>query len=102
MTIDLSSLPGKITVPVGARAEIRLPSYAGSGNRWSVRQVGGADAARVWVEPAGDPPVPAPPGDGTSEPPPLMLVTDRAVIVGVAPGEEAWRLVLAQPFGDST
>jgi hypothetical protein len=102
MSVDLSSLPRKITLAVGARAEVRLPSYSGSGNSWSVTRVSGPEAARAWVEPADDVSVPASPADGTAEPPALVLVPDRAVVVGVAPGEATWRLVLARPFGPST
>lgn len=57
---------------------------------------------RAWVEPVDAPAVPASPGDGTAEPPALMLIPDRAVVLGVAPGEATLRLVLARPFGPST
>lgn len=102
MTIDLSSLPLGITVAVGGRSEICLPSYAGSGNSWSVRRVGGGEVARVWVEMGESPTAVASPGDGIAEPPALMLVPERAVVLGLAPGEATWRLVLARPFGPST
>jgi hypothetical protein len=102
MTVDLSSLPRKITLGVGDRLKIPLPGYSGSGNAWSVTGVSGQEAARVSVEPAEVPAVPPSPGPGTAEPPELVLVPDRAVVYGLAPGEATWQLVLARPFGTST
>ena len=96
MSVDLSALPRSITVKVGERAEIALPSYAGSGNRWSARCMGGK-AAEVRVEVEAIPP--PPPGDGTGPPPPLRLAPEKAVVLGLAPGEAAWRLELSRPFG---
>ncbi|MGB9181240.1 MAG: hypothetical protein WCB68_18560 [Pyrinomonadaceae bacterium] len=102
MSVDLSSLPKRVAVAVGRRSEIPLPSYSGSGNRWSVQCLSGGDVVRVWVEPDEAPPIAASPGDGIAEPPALMLVPDRAVVSGVSPGEAMCRLVLARPFGPST
>ncbi len=102
MTLDLSALPRKVTLAVGDRTEIPLPSYSGSGNTWSVTGISGWEVAHVSVEPAAAPVVPPSPGDGTAEPPALMLVPDRAVVSGLALGEASWRLVLARPFGPST
>ena len=102
MTVDLSDLPRKITLGVGDRLEIPLPSYSGSGNAWSVTGLSGQEIAQVSVEPAEAPAVPPSPGDGTAEPPDLVLVPDRAVVSGLAAGEAIWRLVLARSFGPST
>ena len=99
MTIDLSNLPREISVAVGGRNETPLPSYAGSGNIWSVRRVAGGEVARVWVEPGDAPMVAASPSKGITEPPALVLVPERAVVLGLHPGEATWRLVLARPFG---
>jgi hypothetical protein len=99
MTVDLSSLPQKIELAVGERVSIPLPCYSGSGNVWSVTNVSGPEVARVSVEPAEIPPMPPSSGDGTAEPPELVLVPDRAVVFGLAPGEAIWRLVLARSFG---
>jgi hypothetical protein len=99
MSIDLSALPRRVTLAVGARTEIPLPSYAGSGNTWSASCVRGADVARVSVELGAAPPTPARPADGTAEPPPLGYVPERAVVVALARGDALWRLALARSFG---
>jgi hypothetical protein len=101
MTVDLSGLPRHVTVAVGDRAEIPLPSYAGSGNFWSVTDDLDGKVARVAVA------VEAPkgslePGNGTAEPPPMTLATERVVVEGLGPGEGTWRLVLARSFGSPT
>jgi hypothetical protein len=101
MTVDLSSLPQRVWVAAGRRNEIPLPSYAGSGNSWSVQCLSGGDVVRVWVEPDETPSIAASPGDGITEPPSLMLIPDRVVVSGLAPGEAMCRLVLARPFGPS-
>jgi hypothetical protein len=102
MTVDLSSLPQRVSVAAGRRIEIPLPSYSGSGNSWSVQCLSGGDVVRVSVEPVETPPMAASPGDGITEPPALMLVPDRVVVSGLAPGEAVCRLVLARLFDPST
>jgi hypothetical protein len=97
MTIDLSTLPQRVTIAVGGRRDIALPSYAGSGNRWSARCIGGGEVGEVRIE-SGDAPS-RPPGDGTAEPPPPMLAAETAVVLGIAEGEATWRLELARSFG---
>jgi hypothetical protein len=99
--VDLSALPTTLTLKVGDRVEVPLPSYAGSGNAWSVSCIKGLDVAQVRLE-SGPLPPPSPPGAGTSEPPPLMLAGERAVVSGLAPGEATWWLVLARSFGPPT
>jgi hypothetical protein len=97
--VDLSALPENITLAVGDRLELRLPSYSGSGNSWSATRFGGTDAARVQIQlPASAIPDPMP-ADGTTEPPPLALMPEMLVITGVTPGEAAWRLTLSRSFG---
>ncbi len=92
--IDLSTLPRTVTVAVGSREELPLPSYAGSGNQWSARCIEGA-AARVWVEVGAAPTTAASPD---AEPPTIALAPEKAVILGVAPGKAKWQLVLARSF----
>ena len=99
MSIDLSGLPKEITVAVGQRYEIVLPSYSGSGNNWSVTSLSGEEVARAWIEPVDVPNVTRSPGN---EPPELMLVPDRLLVLGLSPGEATWRLTLARTFGPST
>jgi hypothetical protein len=101
MTIDLSALPWTVALAVGERIEIPLPSYAGSGHKWSAVCIHGQEVAHLSVKLAEPPPAPTTPRDGTAEPPPLMLVPELAVVVGLARGEAAWRLVLARPFDPS-
>jgi hypothetical protein len=107
MTIDLSNLPQQIRLAVGERTVITLPSYADSGNTWSASCLRGHGVARVSIE-LGEhssipdtrgPAMPDTRGDGTTEPPPLMLVPERAVVSGLAVGEADWRLVLSRSFG---
>jgi len=101
MTVDLSGLPRDVTLEVGGRMEISLPSYAGSGNIWSATCLGGQGVAHVSVELGEAPAVLTPPSDGTAEPPPLTLVPESVVVYGLACGEATWRLVLARPFDPS-
>lgn len=101
MTIDLSNLPRHITLAAGERIVIPLPSYANSGNTWSATCVRGHGIAQVAVE-LGEPPVTADlQGDGTAEPPPLMLAPEQAVVSGLAGGEAVWQLVLSRSFGSA-
>ena len=101
MTIDLSVLPKHVTLTVGERIELPLPSYAGSGNAWSatcIRGLGVADIAVAMGHSASADAAPTLPVDGTAEPPALMLVPERAVVRGLACGEAIWHLVLARSF----
>lgn len=102
MMVELPDLPHEVRVMVGERIEIPLPSYAGSGNVWASEEVRGGDRATTSVVPTETSPRPGPGGGGTSEPPALALVPERAVVVGIAPGEAVWRLVLQRPFGPRT
>jgi hypothetical protein len=96
VTVDVSHLPGRLTVPVGGQHRIPLPSYAGSGNAWSATCLTGADVATVTVR-TSPPPPPAPvPGGGPPEP---RLATEVAVVHGLQAGTARWRLQLARPFG---
>jgi hypothetical protein len=97
-----SGLPQSVMLAVGDRIEIALPSYAGSGNHWSIVSIAGAGVARAAVEPADAPVSPPAPGNGNVEPPALVLVPEHVVVSGLRPGEATWRLVLARPFGDAT
>jgi hypothetical protein len=98
MKVDISGLPRRITLAAGDRAEIPLPSYAGSGNAWSVSCIRGQEVASVELGTAEVSPIPTGPRDGTAEPPPLALVQERAVVVGLARGVAVWRLLLARSF----
>ena len=102
MSVDLSGLPRDVRVQVGERFVIPLPSYSGSGNTWSVAHVAGQEIARVLVESAEAPPLPVAPPDGAAPPPALVLVPERVVGVGLAPGEATFRLVLSRQFGPAT
>ena len=98
MTLDFPDLPRSIELTVGDRTEIPLPSYAGSGNIWSAKFISGQGVCQVAVV-LGYPPVASGlPAGGMTEPPPLVLVPERAVVSGLAPGEAIWRLVLGRPF----
>lgn len=99
MTIDLSNLPQQVRLAVGERTEIPLPSYADSGNIWSATCLRGHGVARVSIELGEHSSIPDTRGNGTTEPPPLMLVPERAVVSGLAIGEADWRLVLSRSFG---
>jgi hypothetical protein len=101
VSVDLSRLPERVTVRVGERVLVELPSYAGSGNHWSVVPPADGEGARVSVgpEPAAPPPPPAAP---EGPPPSATPVPERAVIEGHSPGVSSWRLVLARQFGDRT
>jgi hypothetical protein len=99
LTVDLSSLPRHLTLAVGERTVIPLPSYANSGNSWSATCLSGHEIARLSVELGEPPPSAASRGDGTAEPPPLMLTPEQAVVSGLAGGEAVWHLVLSRSFG---
>lgn len=101
MTIDLSNLPRHVTLEVGGRIEIPLPSYAGSGHTWTAICVCGQGVAQVSLELGEVPAALLLPGDGTVEPPPLMFVPERAVVYGLTCGEATWRLILARSFDPS-
>ena len=95
---ELADLPSHITLTVGDRAEIPLPSYAGSGNSWSVSGDPGQKVADLAVEVEAPAPTPGR-GDGVSEPPAMSVASERAVVRALQPGEAIWHLVLARSFG---
>ena len=70
MTIDLSGLPRRVSLTIGERIVIPLPSYADSGNTWSAMCLGGEEVARVTVKLGDLPPLPPALADGVAEPPP--------------------------------
>lgn len=91
-----AELPHELSLEVGATEQLRLPTYSGSGNLWTVRNVDGANVAEVRVE--SRPPIAAderPPG---GPPPGQSLATEFAVVTGVSSGVAHWRLVLARPW----
>jgi hypothetical protein len=102
MSVDLSALPQKITLPVGGRHEFALPSYTGSGNSWSIECLRGREVARLSIEQVGLAEILRTPGNGSTEPPELTLTPEVVVISGLAAGESTWRLILARSFGPST
>jgi hypothetical protein len=99
MSVDLSALPRRLRIAVGAVVEVSLPSFAGSGNLWTARPADGdpaaARAAEVTVrtEPAA-----APSGEVGGEPPSSYSTPVVAVVTGRSPGVARWLLVLARPF----
>lgn len=101
MTIDLSKLPRCVSLVVGERIMIPLPSYADSGNIWSAMCLGNEEVARVTVKLGNQPPASSGLANGVAEPPSLMLVPEFAVIEGLKCGKTAWRLILARSFGRS-
>ena len=103
MSVDLSELPQRITVFVGDEVEFALPSYAGSGNYWSIEIPEPSGAARVLVELQQGPesssgPVPT---AGDREPPDAAPVPESLRVTGLSPGVERCRLLLARDFGDA-
>jgi hypothetical protein len=94
-------LPERVTVRVGERMVVELPSYAGSGNHWSVAPLADGEVARVSVGPVPAEP-PPPPATPDVPPPAAAAIPERAVIEGLAAGVSRCRLVLARPFGDQT
>ena len=101
MTINLSRLPTHLTLAVGESVHIALPTYAGSGNIWSVTCIRGQGMADVSVVVDELQPEGVSLRDGTAEPPPLVLSPERLVVRGLIPGDTIWRLVLARPFDAS-
>ncbi len=98
MSVDLSALPRRVRVAVGAVVEVPLPSFAGSGNLWTARPADDpatAQAAEVTVrtEPAA-----VPSGEVGGEPPSSYSTPVVAVVTGRSPGAARWLLVLARPF----
>jgi len=102
VTVNVADLPRHVSVTVGGRVEIPLPSYAGSGNTWTALCSRGEEVADVLVELGESPAPPTPSADGTAEPPLLALTPETAVVRGRSPGEATWQLVLSRPFGPST
>ncbi len=98
MTVDLSGLPRRVRVAVGERAEIGLPSFAGSGNVWTAEPVGSPATAVAAVAVRTDPAARAPVRDPGGEPPSSYAAPVVAVVAGRMPGTARWRLVLARPF----
>jgi|PlaIllAssembly_1097288.scaffolds.fasta_scaffold1964212_1 hypothetical protein len=99
MNVDLSALPTHVTLRVGDRVVVALPSYADSGNVWSATCLRGREAAQVVVRTDVPRFAVDSRGDGRSEPPPLFVVPEHAVVSGLSPGEATWRIVLARSFG---
>lgn len=101
MNIDLSNLPSYLRISTGERTECDLPSYADSGNAWSVAPLQDAGTAQVFVETIAPPDGPPNLGEtGTQEPPPLVTAQERLVIKGLRPGHVTCRLILSRSFGD--
>jgi len=99
MSVDLSNLRQHVTVAVGERVVIPLPSYANSGNSWSAICVCGHGIADVFVKLGNSPAIADSQGDDTAEPPPLMVVPEQAVVSGLTSGEAVWQLTLSRSFG---
>jgi hypothetical protein len=99
MTVDLTSLPQHVTLAVGERKVISLPSYANSGNTWSATCVRGHGIAQLSVELGESPVAGDSGGSGIAAPPPLTLTPEYAVVLGLAGGEAVCQLVLSRTFG---
>ena len=97
MGVDLSGIPTHVTVMVGERLVIELPSYAGSGNGWSVSG-NPDDVASVEVQVI-PPEPPRHPTTLAGDPPPMTMATEQAVVRGLSPGGTRRQLVLARSFG---
>jgi hypothetical protein len=101
MNIDLSNLPSHVHINAGASAEYALPSYADSGNAWSVIVLTNGGAAEVFIETRLPPAAPPTLGErGTQEPPPLAMAQERLVIRGLRAGHMTCRLILSRSFGE--
>lgn len=99
MTIALSTLPKHVSLAVGKHIVIPLPSYADSGNIWSVTCLSGHGIAEVTVELSKTTNSSDSPGDGISEPPSLILVHEQVSVLGLSAGDAVWQLLLSRPFG---
>lgn len=99
MTADLSDVPSHLTMAVGERIAIPLPSFAGSGNSWSVRCRHANSVVDVRVELDRSPIEPLAEGDGATEPPQPVLVRELLVVSGLAVGEDVCQLDLSRAFG---
>ena len=99
MTVDLTSLPQHVTLAVGERKVISLPSYANSGNTWSATCVRGQGIVQLSVELGESPARENSGGSRTAVPPPLTLTPEYAVVLGLANGEAVCQLVLSRTFG---
>ena len=101
MTIDLSGLPRRVSLTIGERIVIPLPTC----RLWQhlVRHVPGRGGSSQSNGEVGRSPAPAACAGrmGWPEPPPLMLAPEFAVVEGLACGETTWRLVLARSFDRS-
>lgn len=99
MTLDLSWLPGDVTVPVGESVDVPLPSYGGAGYEWSVTHVLGQKVAEVVIKQGGGPqPASSWPQPGTAEPPGSFVNAEWLTVKGLATGEALWRLRLGRSF----
>jgi len=97
VTIDLSFLPDRVEIAVGQQRDLELPSYAGSGNAWSVACLSGCDTAQARVELRPDA-VPRPVARAGEGPPAPFLVPEVLTIRGLRPGRSRWKLTLARDF----
>lgn len=95
--IDLEALSEPVVLVVGEQREFPLPSYAGSGNFWSVECLQGLPAAAVTIQVV-PPPLSAP----ASVVPELRLARESVVVQGLRMGAARWMLVLQRSFGPAT
>lgn len=103
MSIDTSNLPSHVQVRVGATVTVELPSYASSGNVWSIARSGDAGIATVGISVV--PPRVEPPPEmerGRREPPTPTLGRELLLIAGMRKGFTQCEIVLARPFGERT
>lgn len=94
--VELPDIPTRVVVAAGERVSIDLPSYAGSGNLWTVTCRRGPDRATVAVVRSAS--TAAHPGTGVEMPPTPVLAAETAEVTGVRPGDATWELVLARPW----
>ena len=97
--LDLEGIPTQVNLAVGTRTVVSLPSFANSGNLWSVAHLSGDDVADASIRfgPLEPPTQPgADPGDAgeltTAEAPVDLVLEARSY------GTEVLRLTLAQPW----
>jgi hypothetical protein len=103
MSVDLSEVPHRVTVQVGAVVEVPLPSFAGSGNLWTARPASDPGAAGIAEVTVRTDPAAAPPGGRPGgEPPSSYAMPVVAEVAGRSPGSTRWLLVLARPFAPDT